>query len=78
MTAAGGLWTTTADLSEFLSFQLGDGTIGGRTVLNAAWMRQMRSIRMAPRAASLTRISGSGRLVSPSSYLASVGRARAG
>jgi CubicO group peptidase (beta-lactamase class C family) len=44
MTAAGGLWATAADLARFLEFQLGDGTLGGRTVLTAALMRDMRTV----------------------------------
>ena len=33
MTAAGGLYTSVADLGRFLSFQLSDGSIDGRVVL---------------------------------------------
>jgi CubicO group peptidase (beta-lactamase class C family) len=44
MTGAGGLWTSAADLAKFLRFQLGDGTVGGRTVLDAAHMREMRTV----------------------------------
>jgi len=44
MTAAGGLWASAADLAQFLRFQLGDGTIGGRTVLAAPLMREMRTV----------------------------------
>src|SRR2546421_388920 len=51
MTAAGGLWASAADLARLLEFQLGDGTVGGRTVLDAALIRQMRTIP-APNAAA--------------------------
>jgi CubicO group peptidase (beta-lactamase class C family) len=44
MTAAGGLWTGAADLARYLEFQLGDGTLDGRTVLDAALIRQMRTV----------------------------------
>jgi CubicO group peptidase (beta-lactamase class C family) len=44
MTAAGGLYTSAADLARFLRFQLGDGTLDGRTVLGARWVREMRTI----------------------------------
>ncbi len=44
MTAAGGLWASAADLARFLAFQLGDGTVDGRAVLDAALMRQMRTV----------------------------------
>lgn len=44
MVAAGGLWTSAADLARFLRFQLGDGTIDGRTVLDAALMKEMRTV----------------------------------
>ena len=44
MMAAGGLWTSAADLARFLSFQLGSGTIGGRTVLDTGLMQQMRTV----------------------------------
>jgi CubicO group peptidase (beta-lactamase class C family) len=38
MTAAGGLWTSAADLARFLEFQLGDGTIDGRrSSTSASW-----------------------------------------
>ena len=38
MTAAGGLWSSAADLARFVVFQLGDATIDGGVVLNAARM----------------------------------------
>jgi CubicO group peptidase (beta-lactamase class C family) len=44
ITGAGGLWTSAADLAKFLEFQLGDGTVDGRTVLDAALMQQMRTV----------------------------------
>jgi CubicO group peptidase (beta-lactamase class C family) len=44
MAAAGGLWSSAADLSRFLRFELGDGQIGGRTVLEPSLMKQMRTV----------------------------------
>jgi CubicO group peptidase (beta-lactamase class C family) len=44
MTAAGGLWASAADLAKFLQFQLGDGTVDGRTVLGASLIKQMRTV----------------------------------
>lgn len=44
MTAAGGLWSTAADLARFLEFQLGDGRYAGRTVLDPALMKEMRTV----------------------------------
>lgn len=44
MTAAGGLWASAADLARFLEFQLGDGTIDGRTVLDRGLMEEMRTV----------------------------------
>jgi CubicO group peptidase (beta-lactamase class C family) len=44
MMAAGGLWASAADLARFLRFQLGDGTVDGRSVLDAAAMTEMRTI----------------------------------
>src|SRR5512139_2420996 len=44
MTAAGGLWASAADLARFLEFQLGNGTVDGRTVLDTALMREMRTV----------------------------------
>ena len=44
MTAAGGLWTSAADLAQFLKFQLGDGTVDGRRVLDARLMDEMRTV----------------------------------
>ena len=44
MTAAGGLWTSARDLGRFLRFQLGNGTIGGRELLDPALMAQMRTV----------------------------------
>jgi CubicO group peptidase (beta-lactamase class C family) len=44
MTAAGGLWASATDLAKFLEFQLGDGTVDGRSVLDAALMQEMRTV----------------------------------
>jgi CubicO group peptidase (beta-lactamase class C family) len=44
MTAAGGLWSSARDLGAFLRLQLGDGSIGGRPVLDPALMGQMRTV----------------------------------
>lgn len=44
MTAAGGMYSNAQDLARFLSFQLGDGTIDGRTILNPALIGEMRSV----------------------------------
>ncbi len=44
VTAAGGLYSSAEDLARFLRFQLGEGTLDGRTVLGAQSMRQMRTI----------------------------------
>jgi CubicO group peptidase (beta-lactamase class C family) len=44
MMGAGGLWASAADLARFLQFQLGDGTVGGHALLDAALMREMRTI----------------------------------
>ncbi len=44
MTAAGGLYTSAADLARFLRFQLSDGSIDGRVVLGPQWMDVMRTV----------------------------------
>jgi CubicO group peptidase (beta-lactamase class C family) len=44
MTAAGGLYTNAADLARFLRFQLSDGAIDGRVVLDPRWMDVMRTV----------------------------------
>jgi CubicO group peptidase (beta-lactamase class C family) len=44
MTAAGGLWTSAADLGRFLRFQLGHGSISGRVVLDGALVDEMRTV----------------------------------
>jgi CubicO group peptidase (beta-lactamase class C family) len=44
MMAAGGLWTSASDLAKFLAFQLGGGTVDGRPVLDAALMKNMRTV----------------------------------
>jgi CubicO group peptidase (beta-lactamase class C family) len=49
MTAAGGLYTGAADLARFLRFQLNDGSIDGRQVLDPAMIEEMRTVP-APRA----------------------------
>ncbi|HEY0904875.1 MAG TPA: serine hydrolase domain-containing protein [Marmoricola sp.] len=43
-TAAGGLYSSADDLARFLRFQLADGRFGGRRVLDADAMREMRTI----------------------------------
>jgi CubicO group peptidase (beta-lactamase class C family) len=52
MTAAGGLYTSAADLARFLRFQLNDGSLDGRVVLDPKWMDEMRVVP-APRAGAL-------------------------
>ena len=52
MTAAGGLYASAADLARFLEFQLGDGTIDGRSVLSPAFMDEQRTVP-APNAGAL-------------------------
>ena len=44
MMASGGLWSSAADLARFLEFQLGKGTVDDRTVLDAALVREMRTV----------------------------------
>ena len=44
MTAAGGLYTSAADLARFLRFQLNGGTIDGRAVLDPKWLEEMRTV----------------------------------
>ena len=44
MTAAGGLYTSADDLARFLRFQLNEGTVDGRTVLDPALMAEMRTV----------------------------------
>jgi CubicO group peptidase (beta-lactamase class C family) len=48
MTAAGGLYTSASDLARFLRFQLSDGSIDSRVVLEPKWMEVMRTV-VAPR-----------------------------
>ena len=48
MAAAGGLYASADDVARFLRFQLGDGVIGGRTLLDPALMAEMRTVP-APR-----------------------------
>ena len=47
MTAAGGLYVSADDLASFLRFQLGDGTLDGRTVLDPALTAEMRTVPAA-------------------------------
>jgi CubicO group peptidase (beta-lactamase class C family) len=44
VTAAGGLYSSADDLARFLRFELGEGILGGRTVLGPDSMREMRTI----------------------------------
>jgi CubicO group peptidase (beta-lactamase class C family) len=44
MTAAGGLYTSAADLASFLRFELNDGSVDGRVVLGSTWMDEMRTV----------------------------------
>lgn len=44
MMASGGLWSTAADLARFLGLQLGNGTLHGRTLVDAAMVREMRTV----------------------------------
>jgi CubicO group peptidase (beta-lactamase class C family) len=44
MTAAGGLYSTAADLARYLRFQLNDGSLDGRTVLDSTLMEEMRTV----------------------------------
>jgi CubicO group peptidase (beta-lactamase class C family) len=44
MTAAGGLYANIVDLARFLSFQLGDGTISGQTVLDSSLIEEQRTV----------------------------------
>jgi CubicO group peptidase (beta-lactamase class C family) len=44
MMASGGLWSSAADLARFLEFQLGNGTVDGRTLLDAALVREQRTV----------------------------------
>jgi CubicO group peptidase (beta-lactamase class C family) len=44
MTAAGGMYTSAADLARFLRFQLNDGTIDGTWVLDPKSMEEMRLV----------------------------------
>jgi CubicO group peptidase (beta-lactamase class C family) len=49
MTAAGGLYTSAADLARFLHFELNGGSIDGRVVLDAKWLDEMQTVP-SPRA----------------------------
>jgi CubicO group peptidase (beta-lactamase class C family) len=44
MTAAGGLYSSVHDLARFLRFQLGDGRIDGRTILDPGLLAEMRRV----------------------------------
>ena len=44
MTAAGGLYASARDLARFLRFQLNDGSIDGRVVLDRKWLDEMRTV----------------------------------
>jgi CubicO group peptidase (beta-lactamase class C family) len=44
MTAAGGLYSTAADLGRFLHFQLDNGLIDGRVVLDSKWLDEMQTV----------------------------------
>ena len=44
MTAAGGLYSSAADLARFLRFQLNGGSIEGRAVLARKWLEEMQTV----------------------------------
>jgi len=44
MMAAGGLYSTATDLARYLRFQLNDGTVDGRPVLDSRLMEEMRTV----------------------------------
>ena len=44
MTAAGGLYSSAADMARFLRFQLNDGSLDGEVVLEREWMDEMRTV----------------------------------
>ena len=44
MTAAGGLYTSAADLARFLRFELNGGSIDGRVVLGPKWLDEMQTV----------------------------------
>ena len=44
MTAAGGLYSSAADLARFLRFELNGGSIDGRAVLDSKWLDEMETI----------------------------------
>jgi CubicO group peptidase (beta-lactamase class C family) len=52
MTAAGGLWSSAADLARFLRFQLGDGRVHGHPLLDAALVREQRTVPAPDRGAA--------------------------
>jgi CubicO group peptidase (beta-lactamase class C family) len=45
MTAAGGLYTSAADLALFLRFQLNGGSLDGRVVLGRKWLDEMQTVQ---------------------------------
>ena len=44
MTAAGGLYASARDLARFLRFQLNEGSIDGRLVLDPRWLDEMQTV----------------------------------
>lgn len=44
MTAAGGLYTSAADLARFLHFELNGGSADGRVVLDPKWLDEMQTV----------------------------------
>jgi CubicO group peptidase (beta-lactamase class C family) len=44
MTGAGGLYTSANDLARFLAFEIGDGTVGGRSILSSALLADQRTV----------------------------------
>jgi hypothetical protein len=44
MTAAGGLYSSATDLARYLRFQLNDGSLDGRIVLDSTLMEEMRTV----------------------------------
>jgi len=48
MAAAGGLYSSAGDLAQYIRFQLNDGTLDGRTILDRTLIEEMRTVP-APR-----------------------------
>ena len=44
MTAAGGLYTSAADLARFLSFQIDGGSVAGRSLVDPSLLEEMRTV----------------------------------